>query len=235
MTKKIWALLALPVPLLALARPASAATPTYYVDRTTFQSALGNTVLDDYSNPGYVFNQNNASMTAVLHETIYETTAFNNLNFVINNGNNDFFYCSGCNGSFRLTFTATTVGTPAGVFGVGVDVRFNSGDFAFITFGDETTDNVLVDSTFFAVSAPELVKSIHFGLSGGGRRRTSPSGSATSRSATEAFAATACRTRASSATTATRLNGDGCSSTCKIEFCGNGVIDPGEVCDDGNT
>jgi cysteine-rich repeat protein len=33
-------------------------------------------------------------------------------------------------------------------------------------------------------------------------------------------------------------DGDGCSSTCKLEhpeLCGNGVIDPGETCDDGNT
>ena len=33
-------------------------------------------------------------------------------------------------------------------------------------------------------------------------------------------------------------NGDGCSSTCQTEpgshCCGNGVVDPGEECDDGN-
>jgi len=28
---------------------------------------------------------------------------------------------------------------------------------------------------------------------------------------------------------------DGCSSTCNIETCGNGVLDVGEGCDDGNT
>ncbi len=27
--------------------------------------------------------------------------------------------------------------------------------------------------------------------------------------------------------------GDGCSSTCRLEYCGNGIIDPGEACDDG--
>ena len=31
------------------------------------------------------------------------------------------------------------------------------------------------------------------------------------------------------------INGDGCSSTCKIEVCGNGILDPAERCDDGNT
>ena len=29
-------------------------------------------------------------------------------------------------------------------------------------------------------------------------------------------------------------DGDGCSSTCKLEYCGNGVLDAGELCDDGN-
>lgn len=28
--------------------------------------------------------------------------------------------------------------------------------------------------------------------------------------------------------------GDGCSPICELEYCGNGVLDPGEVCDDGN-
>lgn len=28
--------------------------------------------------------------------------------------------------------------------------------------------------------------------------------------------------------------GDGCSANCRLEFCGNGMLDPGELCDDGN-
>ncbi len=31
-----------------------------------------------------------------------------------------------------------------------------------------------------------------------------------------------------------RLNGDGCSSICQVEICGNAVLDYGEECDDGN-
>ncbi len=30
-------------------------------------------------------------------------------------------------------------------------------------------------------------------------------------------------------------DGDGCTSNCELEWCGNGVLDPGEACDDGNT
>lgn len=29
------------------------------------------------------------------------------------------------------------------------------------------------------------------------------------------------------------VNGDGCSATCVVEFCGNGFVDGGEVCDPG--
>ena len=29
--------------------------------------------------------------------------------------------------------------------------------------------------------------------------------------------------------------GDGCSPGCKVEVCGNGILDPNEQCDDGNT
>jgi cysteine-rich repeat protein len=31
-----------------------------------------------------------------------------------------------------------------------------------------------------------------------------------------------------------RVDGDGCSSTCTIEICGDGLVDAGEECDDGN-
>ncbi len=31
-----------------------------------------------------------------------------------------------------------------------------------------------------------------------------------------------------------QATGDGCGATCRLEVCGNGILDPGEVCDDGN-
>src|SRR5262249_28951322 len=31
------------------------------------------------------------------------------------------------------------------------------------------------------------------------------------------------------------VNGDGCDATCRPEACGNGIVNPGETCDDGNT
>src|SRR5690349_24903195 len=93
---------------------AQAATPQYYDDLMSFQTDVTFTVTDDYSNPGYVFIQNDAVMSGVLGETDYMTTGFMNLN-IVSGGT----YCAGCNGSFLLTFTTTTVGNNEGVNGVG--------------------------------------------------------------------------------------------------------------------
>ncbi len=145
--------------------PAQAA-PTFYNSRATFLSQLGTSVTDDYSNPAYVFIQSNAVMSAVLGETDYVTTGFANQNIVQSNQT----YCAGCNGSFRLDFTSTSVGSANGVFGAGVDIDFPTAYFALITYGDNSTSNIDLAGfpTFFGVTAPEDVKSIHFGLSNGG-------------------------------------------------------------------
>jgi len=34
--------------------------------------------------------------------------------------------------------------------------------------------------------------------------------------------------------TGKNIDGDGCNALCRIEECGNGVVDVGEACDDGN-
>src|SRR5262245_41262332 len=104
---------------------ALAASPTFWATRAAFVADLDptKTVTDDYSNAGYVFQQSDAAMTAVLNQTAYTATGFANNNIVVGGR-----YCAGCNGSFRLTFTGTTVGTAQGVYGVGLDVVTNAGN-----------------------------------------------------------------------------------------------------------
>lgn len=46
---------------------------------------------------------------------------------------------------------------------------------------------------------------------------------------------TASPTRARAATTATPSPGDGCRPNCTLEACGDGILDPSEGCDDGDT
>ncbi|MCY1060506.1 MYXO-CTERM sorting domain-containing protein [Nannocystis sp. SCPEA4] len=148
---------------------AAAANPTYYNNQAAFAADHVVTITDDYSNPGYVFSQNDATMSAVLGETDYKSTGFMNLNIVQQNDT----YCSGCNGSFELSFQTTTIGTPEGIHGVGLQVfahDLNVPYFAFITFADGTTANIALPAavSFWGVAAPERIRKIHFGLTMGG-------------------------------------------------------------------
>jgi len=150
---------------------------TTYANRASFEAQLGATVVDDYSNPDYIFLQTDAAMSSVLNETRYTTTGFTNNNLVFSG-----FYCAGCNGSYRMDFRSTSVTTDGqGVYGVGFDFfNFGSSAFfpgplfsAFITFGDATTESILLQSAtsttaFFAVTSTRLIATIHLGLADGG-------------------------------------------------------------------
>lgn len=153
--------------LLGVSQEASASTITY-ASRPAFTATLGASVTDDYSNPGYVFLQSNAAMSAVLGETDYVTTGFINWN-IVSGGR----YCAGCNGSFLLDFTSTSVGTLAGVFGVGIDIAFHSQTppySAFVTFGDNSNQTFALGlaGSFFGITSDAFIKSIAFGPGSGG-------------------------------------------------------------------
>ena len=125
-------------------------------DRAVFSASINDAIVDDYSDPGYVFQQNNVTMSAVLGETSYQSTGFSFENNLVPNE----YYCAGCNGSFILDFTSTSIGSFLGVYGVGFEF-FNSISlpyFAFITFGDGTTEN-------FALPAAEFNSLLFFGFS----------------------------------------------------------------------
>jgi hypothetical protein len=172
--------------LWALTAAVSSAATVTYTNSGTFLAALGSSVTDDYSAPGYaagdVFNgagfdiHTDLHMSAVLGETDYVTTGFPNLNEV---GplffGNPLAYCAGCSGSFRLTFTSTSVGDATGVYGVGFQfanlsplAQFN----AFVTFGDNSTANYVLPATsttmqYFGIASDVRIQSIHLGLAGG--------------------------------------------------------------------
>lgn len=105
-------------------------------------------------------------MSAVLGQTTYVTTGFPNHNLVNHAGTASADYCAGCNGSFSLGFTSTTVGNSSGVFGVGFDVLAASPDeFAFVTFGDASTANYSLSPTsFFGITSTLEIRSIDVGL-----------------------------------------------------------------------
>lgn len=145
----------------------SADASMIYSDRTSFEAALSSSITDDYSNSGYAFLQDNATLSAVIGETDYRTTGFPEWNIVSGDT-----YCAGCNGSFELSFTTTSLGTSAGVFGVGLDILHNSNVLpydAFITFGDNLTHSfdLGTGSLFFGLTSDSLIQSIHFGIGDG--------------------------------------------------------------------
>ncbi len=153
---------------------ALAANPEFFTSRVTFEARLSQSINDGYDNPGYVFIQNDAAMSAVLGETTYMSTGFLNHNIV-----SGATYCAGCNGSFQLGFLSTTFSSAQGTEGVGLDIRGNDSSLpyhAFITYGDATTQDVLLPNgaSFFGVLVPERVSNIRFGLVNGG---TTQSGS----------------------------------------------------------
>jgi hypothetical protein len=100
-----------------------AATLTF-TDRATFLHSVGATITDGYDQPIYGYSSDtpilltDAQMSAALNETRYRSTTAKDQNLVGPvYGNNPGAYCAGCNGSFVLDFTSTSIGNARGVFG----------------------------------------------------------------------------------------------------------------------
>jgi hypothetical protein len=153
------------------------AQATLYTSRTIFDAAIGTSLTDGYSAPPYGAGfhvYSDAQMNAFFNETRYTSTGFSNNDLVGPLNTFPRAYCAGCNGSFTLDFTHTTIAGAQGVFGVGFDY-FNIGSptyDAFITFGDGSTLDVPLlqtsSSDFFGVTSSSLISSIAIGLPNGG-------------------------------------------------------------------
>lgn len=159
----------------ALTSTADAAIITFN-SRAAFLSTLSRSFTDTYDTtrgyrPGFSITAD-APFSAIVGQTRYQTTGFQNLNIIQSDGT----YCAGCNGSFNLFFDATTFGTANGVQSVGFDAPFNQGFDALVTFGDNTTQLFALSrqsNSFFGLSSDRLIKSIAFGP--GGQRTQSVS------------------------------------------------------------
>src|SRR4029079_6046705 len=83
------------------------------------------------------------------------------------------YYCAGCNGSYLLDFTGTSVATTSGVFGAGLDVvgaENPHGTHAFVTHGDGSTEDFIVPQVdaFWGSTSNLLIKTILLCLANGG-------------------------------------------------------------------
>jgi len=149
--------------------PVLQAQTTQYATRSPFAATLGTTVFDDYQNAGYTGVMTTAAVNAVRNETKYLPTLHLNSNFLFDT------YCAGCNGSYQLNFATTSVSGANGVFGVGLDYWNTGGPsyVAFVTFGDNSTQNFSLNTipfaerNFFGLTSTLLIKTIDFGLANG--------------------------------------------------------------------
>lgn len=166
--------------LTSFSMSAHAATVTY-TDRNSFAAQLLTSDTDTFSGSVYTSGDSpggppnarsytNAGMSAVRGETDFTATYFSS-NYVFGpfgTGSNT-YYCAGCNGSFTLGFTTTSLGTNLGVGGVGLDILFNN-TFkenrysAFVTFGDGSMQTYALPAgkSFFGIASDLLVSSINF-------------------------------------------------------------------------
>ncbi len=179
LTMKIFTL-AMPLAIAAglVSVSANAATISF-TDRGAFTSALTRSFTDTFETnlgyrPGFSITAD-AAFSAIVGQTRFNTTGFQNLNILNGPGvNGTTAYCAGCNGSFTLFFDATTFGTANGVGGVGVDFTFNQNYDAFVTFGDNSTRVFTLTKnaqSFFGLTSDRLIKSIAFGPGGNGISR----------------------------------------------------------------
>lgn len=169
---------------------AFANTITYTSD-PSFLAAVGSSITDNYSNPGYARSNGpqptfmtDAVMSAVLGQTTYTDTKFPNQNEVVGpaSGGNPYF-CSGCNGSVKLGFLSTSLTTDGGVYGVSFNYRdgvpgATGQPFDFlVTFGDGSKTDYTVPASgqvlpggfatdFFGITSDQEIASIYFGIDG---------------------------------------------------------------------
>ena len=172
---------ALAIGVLSMGLLATTAQATLLSDRTTFENMMATVITDDYSDTGYDFTMADDAFSAVLNETQYTSV---NGSFIGNFTNaSEQYYCAGCNGSFSLDFTSTSIGNDKGVYGVAFDYFYGPVTtntplvelFAFVTFGDGSSENFALSPVdldaenwnFFGVVSDQLISSLHVGLQNG--------------------------------------------------------------------
>ena len=84
-------------------------------------------------------------------------------------GTTDHRYCAGCNGSFLLDFSETSLTQGNGVSAIGFDFFKSSAYFATVSYGNGAVDNfrLALGDGFWGITSDQQIKSIHFGLING--------------------------------------------------------------------
>ncbi|MCG2840288.1 PEPxxWA-CTERM sorting domain-containing protein [Sandaracinobacter sp. RS1-74] len=145
------------------------AATVIHSDRSAFTAELVSSFTDTYGAelgyPGSFGILSNAAMSAVVGQTRYQSTGFNNHNIVVNGT-----YCAGCNGSFKLDFADTGYSKNGGVFGAGLDILANGNGLydALVTFANGSSALYgLSGGGFWGITSHLGIASIAFGPEGG--------------------------------------------------------------------
>jgi hypothetical protein len=161
----------------AVSAPAAEAV-TIFDSRAAFTAAAGELLTDDYEDPGYEEFQDDASMNAVKGLTRYETTFFPDFDEVIDFGGQHVYAGGFTSGSFRLDFTADSLGG-SGVNAVGFEFSNNLPNpyVAFVSFADGSSQSFTLRAApftfppltdFFGLTSSVAITRIHIGLADGG-------------------------------------------------------------------
>jgi hypothetical protein len=153
------------------------AETTVYTIRAQFESKLTASLIDDYENPAYLTLVDDAYMSSVLNETKYTATGWGSHTIIMFGPGNQ-GYCAGCNGSYRLDFTSTSLSGSNGVDAFGFDyfnVHSQYPYTAFVTFGDSSTQNYPLPyasylpalSAFFGLISDREIATVHLGFADG--------------------------------------------------------------------
>lgn len=178
---------------LLLCSVTSANAAVIYQDSDAFKASFNSTIVDDYEHPGYqqgFYNESGSDeegswsfsllwqddMNAVVGETRYSNTSggFPNPWSPHTIWSSDLYpgnhYCAGCNGSFLLDFTNTSIGDSNGVQGAGFDLVYETSIFGFVTYGDGSTENFDLSDYlgFWGIYSELNISTIHIGLENGG-------------------------------------------------------------------
>ena len=159
----------------------SAHALTVHSSRSAFEALLETSITDDYQS--YVSGSSATStsfddttMSAIFGETKYTATGWSDFshiadyNLIVRRDGGDYRYCAGCNGSFELDFTSTSIGISSGVFGAGFDIAAlnPTSYFAYAIFGDGSTQSFdLAGLDFFGLTSDLNIQSLHIGLPNG--------------------------------------------------------------------
>jgi hypothetical protein len=175
--------------LLAMAFGSAQAATIIFESRDSFKVALGQNVVDDYTNEGYAEGDYSHSETHDAHSDAHMSAVIGETDYFALNGNNHvsssgtefgrpIHYCAGCNIGFKLSFTTTSVGSSSGVYGVGVNISDSydmisyqypfpegtTGQTIYVEFGDGTLANYITAPTVWGGTTERELPEIYWGI-----------------------------------------------------------------------